>query len=85
MQTEVLKVSSMTCGGCTSKVTQALKAITGVSDVTVSLSAGAATVYYDERLTSSDQLKSTVTGVGYGVDMTMPLTTINPGNGGCCG
>ena len=62
MQTETLKVTGMTCGGCTSNVTQALKAITGVGDVTVSLSAGEATVQYDERLTSPDLLKSAVKG-----------------------
>ena len=68
MQTEHLKVTGMTCGGCTSKVTHALKAIRGVGDVKVSLTAGEATVQYDERLTSPDQLKSAVNGAGYGVD-----------------
>ena len=33
MQTELLKVTGMTCGGCTSNVTHALKAVPGVSDV----------------------------------------------------
>jgi copper chaperone len=84
MQTELLKVTGMTCGGCTSNVTHALKAVNGVDDVKVSLSAGEATVQYDERLTSPDQLKSAVKGAGYGVDV------INAGHsqkskGGCCG
>ena len=84
MQTELLKVTGMTCGGCTSNVTHALKAITGVGDVTVSLSAGEATVQYDERLTSPDQLKSAVKSAGYGVDATN--TAQKPqGKGGCCG
>ena len=84
MQTELLKVTGMTCGGCTSNVTHALKAITGVGNVTVSLSAGEATVQYDERLTSPDQLKSAVKGAGYGVDTTN--TAQKPqGKGGCCG
>ena len=64
MQTELLKVSGMTCGGCTSKVTHALKAISGVGDVKVSLPTGEATVQYDERLTSPDNLKSAVRGAG---------------------
>jgi len=68
MQTEVLKVTGMTCGGCTSSVTRALKAVAGVNDVKVSLSPGEATVQYDERLTSPDQLKSAVKVAGYGVD-----------------
>lgn len=64
MQTELLKIAGMTCGGCTSKVTRALKAVSGVSDVKVSLSAGEAGVQYDERLTSPEQLKSAVEGCG---------------------
>ena len=84
MQTELLKVTGMTCGGCISNVTQALKAIPGVDDVNVSLSAGEATVQYDERLTSPDQLKSAVKGAGYGVNTTN--TAQKPqGKGGCCG
>ena len=84
MQTEHLKVTGMTCGGCTSNVTNALKAINGVGDVNVSLAAGEATVQYDERLTSPDRLKSAVKGAGYGVD----ATNTAPGQkakGGCCG
>ena len=84
MQTELLKVTGMTCGGCTSNVTHALKAITGVGEVKVSLSAGEATVQYDERLASPAQLKSAVKGAGYGVDTTN--TAQKPqGKGGCCG
>ncbi len=84
MQTELLKVTGMTCGGCISNITHALKAIPGVGDVTVSLSAGEATVQYDEQLTSPDQLKSAVKEAGYGVDATN--TTQKPqGKGGCCG
>ena len=84
MQTEIVKVTGMTCGGCISDVTHALKAVSGVSEVDVSLSAGAATVQYDERLTSPDQLKSAVTGAGDGVDTTN--TAQKPkGKGGCCG
>lgn len=84
MQTELLKVTGMTCGGCTSTVTSALKTVPGVEDVKVSLSAGEATVEYDERVTSPSQLKSAVEGAGYGVDG----TNSRPGRqskGGCCG
>jgi copper chaperone len=84
MQTEVLKVTGMTCGGCTSSVTHALKAIGGVGDVEVSLSAGEAKVQYDERLTSPDELKSAVKGAGYGVDVTNAAHG-HKAKGGCCG
>ena len=83
MQTELLKVTGMTCGGCTSSVTNALKAIGGVGDVSVSLSAGEVTVQYDEKLTSPDQLKSAVKGAGFGVDTSS--TAQQPrSKGGCC-
>lgn len=84
MQTEIVKVTGMTCGGCISTVTHALKAVSGVGDVDVSLSAGEATVQFDERLTSPEKLKSAVNGAGYGVDTTD--TAQKPkGKGGCCG
>jgi copper chaperone CopZ len=82
MQTESLKVTGMTCGGCTTSVTRVLKAITGVGDVKVSLSAGEATVQFDERLTSREQLKAAVKGAGFGVDVT---SAGQRSKGGCCG
>ena len=84
MQTELLKVTGMTCGGCTSSVTHALRAVTGVGDVNVSLSAGKAAVQYDERLTSPEQLKSAVKGAGYGVDAVDPNQKFKV-RGCCCG
>jgi len=83
MQTEQLKVTGMSCGSCSSNVTGALKAVAGVSDVQVSLSAGEATVQYDERLTSPEQLKAAVKDAGYGVDATGAVQK-PPGKGGCC-
>jgi copper chaperone len=84
MQTELMKVTGMTCGGCTSTVTQALQAVSGVGDVNVSLSAGEAAVQYDERLTSPEQLKSAVKDAGYGVDAVDPKQKPK-GKGCCCG
>ena len=84
MQTEIVKVTGMTCGDCTSKVTQALKMVSGVSDVKVSLSTGEATVKFDERLTSPEKLKSAVKGAGYGVDATNAAHS-HQSKGGCCG
>ena len=84
MQTEILNVTGMTCGGCTGSVTNALKAVNGVGDVKVSLATGEATVQYDERRTSPAQLKSAVTGAGYGLDA--PDSAQKPkGTSGCCG
>jgi copper chaperone len=84
MQTETLKVTGMTCDGCTSKVAHALKKLTGVHEVVVSLSTGEASVRYDEQLTASDQLKSAVKAAGYGVGLSNAADTQKP-KGGCCG
>jgi len=84
MQTEIVKVTGMTCGGCISNVTQALKAIGGVGNVDVSLSAGEATVQFDERQASLDQLKSAVKDAGYGVDATSAAQSHQSKKGGCC-
>jgi copper chaperone CopZ len=83
MQTELLKVTGMTCGGCTSKVANALKRVPGVNGVNVSLSAGEAAVQYDEQLTSPDQLKSAVEGAGY--DVGLNAAKSHKSKGGCCG
>ena len=83
MQIETVRVTGMTCGGCISNVTQALKAVSGVDEVSVSLSAGEATVKFDERLTSGEKLKSAVKGAGYGVDTNAAQKP--QGKGGCCG
>jgi copper chaperone CopZ len=83
MQTEQVTVTGMTCGGCVTKVTRALNAITGVASVTISLSSGKATVQYDERVTSAGQLKSAVTSAGYGVNGAN-ATPKDQSKGGCC-
>ena len=83
MQTETLKVTGMTCNGCTSKVSHALNAVTGVHEVVVSLSSGDAAVRYDEHQTTPDQLKSAVKSAGYGVDSTS-AAHVQQSKGGCC-
>lgn len=85
MQTENLTITGMTCEGCTSKVAHALKALTGVHDVVVSLSDSKAAVRYDEQLTSPDRMKSAVKDAGYGVDAANAAQgQQSKGGGGCC-
>ena len=82
MQTETIKVIGMTCGGCSSKVAHALKAVTGVHDVVVSLPDNEAAVRYDEQLTSPNVMKAAITAAGYGVDVSNVANT--PQGKGCC-
>ena len=83
MQTELIHVSGMTCGGCTSSVTKALKAVNGLDDIVVSLSDGTATVQYDEKLTAPQELELAVKNAGYGVNASN--TTQQTQGKGCCG
>lgn len=70
MQIENIKIRGMSCEGCVKKVLQALQAVPGVNDVTVSLSDSDANVQYDEEKTSVEQLKAAVKDAGYDVDPT---------------
>ena len=82
MRTETLTVGGMTCGGCVSTVTEALKAVGGVRDVAVSLDAGEARIEFDERTTSPDDLRAAVRRAGYQVDVVAGKSHTS---GGCCG
>ncbi len=82
MQTETMNVTGMTCGGCVSKVTQALTAMPGVKHVDVSLP-GKASVDFDEKLTSRERLQSAVKGAGYGVAAGEGAAT-GQTKGACC-
>lgn len=68
MQTELMKVSGMTCGSCVLSVEGVLKAVNGVSDAHVSLDTGIASVAFDEKQTSPEQLQSAVKNAGFGVE-----------------
>jgi copper chaperone len=68
MQTNSMNVVGMQCGGCVTKLSQALKSLAGVDDVQMSLASGQVTVRYDERCTSPRQLEATVIGSGFGVN-----------------
>ena len=88
MQTEILKVTGMTCGGCTSAVTRALVGVDGVHNVDVSLAGGEAKVDFDENMTSLDKLIAAVQEAGYGVNEDIDDLTIEgkktEGKSGCC-
>lgn len=84
MQTETLKVTGMTCEGCIPKVTSALKAVSGVSDVKVSLSAGEATVQFDEHKATHEQFESALQGAGYNKTNAKNSNEEAPSKG-CCG
>ncbi len=62
-----LNVKGMTCGDCVDKVSNALKAVDGISDVTVDHTSGKTLVTYDADLVSMDMMKSAVKTAGFKV------------------
>ena len=84
MQTTILKITGMTCGGCVNGVTKALQSVIGVSNVSVSLDKAEGTIQYDELTTDKDTLKSAVMHAGYGAYENSEAPS-SPTKGGCCG
>ena len=82
MQTEHLTVNGMSCGGCVSRVKEALTAIPGVGGVEVALSTGKVDVSYDERLAKPVQMTSAVEKAGYSVGATQ--ADVASKSKGCC-
>ena len=56
------RVEGMTCGGCARHVEKALRAVAGVTEVSMDVAAGTATVQGDA---SEDALASSVASAGY--------------------
>ena len=65
METAVLKVSGMTCGGCVKSVTNVLRSVAGVVTAEVSLERGEARVSFDPAKASLSQLKEAIEDAGY--------------------
>lgn len=63
-----LPVTGMSCASCVRHVENALKAVPGVDDVAVNLSAGSAAVSYNGELTGVDALIGAVEHAGYGTE-----------------
>ncbi|RAT15533.1 copper-binding protein [Lonsdalea populi] len=63
-----LTVLGMVCGGCVSKVTHALQALEGVSQVSVTLESGLVDVEYAETETATpDAFRRAVEEIGFDV------------------
>ena len=62
MTTQIFRVTGMTCGGCVRHVDKAIRATPGVTDVTVDLAGGTATV---TGTVGFEALSARVTEAGY--------------------
>jgi len=67
METTVLKIDGMTCGGCAKSVARALTALPGVSKAEVSLEQAQATVEFDPRRVDPARLAEAVEDAGFSI------------------
>lgn len=65
METLILDISGMSCGGCVKSVTRILEGVKGVASVEVSLENKSATVAYDLAQTDAGALIEAVEDGGY--------------------
>lgn len=66
MQTDSFFVTGMQCGGCTNKLSLALRTLSGVDDVQISLASGEVTIVYDPALVSPERIQEAVIRTGFG-------------------
>lgn len=62
-----VKIHGMSCQGCVSNITSALKSIKGVKGVDVNLEKRRAVIRFDSEHTDESDLKKTITKAGYTV------------------
>ncbi len=60
-----LPVIGMACSACSANVERALKALSGVTDVSVSLLSRTATITYNPELITLEQMKDAINALGY--------------------
>ena len=60
-----LKVTGMTCGGCETAVTRAVKQMTGVQEVTASHAANAVNVTFDGSKVTPEMIRERIEALGY--------------------
>jgi len=65
METTVIKITGMSCGGCTASVTKVLTETPGVAKVDVQLSPGQATVAFDPTRVNRAALCAAIADAGF--------------------
>ena len=65
METTTLKISGMTCGGCSSSVKKVLEAESAVQSADVSHDKGEAEVIYDANNISRDRFEEIIENAGF--------------------
>jgi len=65
MESIVLKIKGMSCGGCVKSVTGVLEGLPGVAGASVSLDQGEARVEYDPAQVQREQMVAVVEDAGF--------------------
>ena len=68
IESEVLTVTGMKCGGCEANITGKLSAPDGVISVVASFKENEVKVEYDTDKTTLDDIEDIITGAGFKVD-----------------
>ncbi len=68
IESEVLTVTGMKCGGCEANVTGKLSAVDGVISVVASFKENEVKVEYDTEKTTLDDIEDVITGAGFKID-----------------
>ena len=67
IESVVLTVTDMKCGGCETNIAGKLELINGVISVKASFKGNEVSVEYDTEKTTLDTIKDTITGAGFTV------------------
>ena len=67
MQTLILNIKGMSCGGCVSAIERAVGELSGVSSVAVDLSAAQAVVVYDDSQVKPSAISTVIEDAGFDV------------------
>jgi copper chaperone CopZ len=65
LRTVTIKVQGMTCGGCATRVEDALKSTNGVQEARVSYERGKAVIKYDDQKVTVDKLREVIQSTGF--------------------
>ncbi|MER3435542.1 MAG: copper-translocating P-type ATPase [Leptolyngbya sp. ERB_1_1] len=66
METLSLKLQGMSCASCARSVEEAIRSVPGVAEVNVNFGAEQATLQYDSKHTSLEQIQAAIVDAGYG-------------------
>lgn len=83
METSILKIDGMHCGGCVGSVEKALRQVQGLQSVSVSLEAGEATVTYDPARASMADFTQAVSSAGYSASTNAESASTRSQSGHC--